>query len=98
MTIDFHPEAQSEFLASIRYYEKKAVGLGDQFYAEVQTALALLRSFPEIGSPFEESDRKFSLNKFPFSLVYNYEESEQYIEIYAVKHQNRKPGYWTSRR
>jgi len=31
VTIDFHPEAQSEFLASIRYYEKKAAGLGDQF-------------------------------------------------------------------
>ena len=69
MTVDFHPEAQNEFLASIKYYNQKAAGLGDQFYEEVQTALALLRSFPEIGSPFEASIRKFPLNRFSFALV-----------------------------
>lgn len=98
MTIDFHPEAQSEYLSSIKYYEKKAAGLGDEFSAEVQTALALLHSFPEIGSPFADSDRKLLLNRFPFALVYNYNEAKNYIEIYAVSHQNRKPGYWASRR
>ena len=98
MTIDFHPEAQNEFLSTIKYYNQKAAGLGDQFYDEVQTALALLRSFPEIGSPFQKSIRKFPLNRFSFALVYKYEEKNNYLEIYAVMHQGRKPNYWTSRK
>ncbi|MDZ7693633.1 MAG: type II toxin-antitoxin system RelE/ParE family toxin [Balneolaceae bacterium] len=98
MKIDFHPAAQNEFLTSIKYYNKKAAGLGDQFYTEVQTALALLRSFPEIGTPFEGSFRKFSLNRFSFALIYKYDEENNYLEIYAVMHQSRKPNYWTSRK
>jgi plasmid stabilization system protein ParE len=98
VTIDFHPEAQEEFLQSIKYYERKALGLGTEFSDEIRTTLALLQSFPEIGQPFEESERKISLNRFPFSLIYNYNEGENHIEIYAVKHYSRRPGYWISRK
>jgi plasmid stabilization system protein ParE len=98
VTIDFHPEAQEEVLESVKYYERKASGLGDRFSAEIQTTLALLQSFPEIGKPFVKSERKFSLNRFPFALIYNYNEVKNHIEIYAVKHHSRWPGYWTSRK
>ncbi len=98
MTIDFHPEAQEEFLQSISYYERKAPGLGAEFSSEMRTTLALLQAFPEIGKPFTDSERKLSLNRFPFALIYDYEELENHIGIYAVKHHSRRPGYWTSRK
>jgi toxin ParE1/3/4 len=35
MTFDFHPEAETEFLEAIAYYESCAPGLGEDFSLEV---------------------------------------------------------------
>ena len=32
MTFDFHPEAETEFLEAIAYYESCAPGLGEDFW------------------------------------------------------------------
>jgi toxin ParE1/3/4 len=35
MTFDFHPEAETEFLEAIAYYESCSPGLGEDFSLEV---------------------------------------------------------------
>jgi toxin ParE1/3/4 len=39
--------------------------------------------------------RRYLLHKFPFSVVY-FERSD-FIEVIAVAHHRRKPGYWWKR-
>jgi hypothetical protein len=39
--LEFHPEAEQEFLEAISYYEAEVPGLGERFEAEMQRASAL---------------------------------------------------------
>lgn len=49
MKLEFHPQAEQEFLGAVLYYEAEVPGLGERFDAEVRTASALLLEYPEIG-------------------------------------------------
>ena len=43
-----HPEAREEFLAAIDYYNNVEPGLGMAFYAEVESAIALVETYPDV--------------------------------------------------
>jgi hypothetical protein len=47
----FHPEAEAELGAAASFYESRNVGFGGAFAAEVQRVVALLREYPDTGSP-----------------------------------------------
>ena len=93
---DFHPEAKAEFIEATLYYESRRLGLGASFAAEVERAISLIRSHPDVGAPDRRSCRRMSLPGFPYSVVYRpYAKS---IVILAVAHQSRRPGYWRHRK
>ena len=96
MRFSYHPEAEQELLHSINYYENKTAGLGSEFLLEVEKTIDLINSFPELGTPFANSERRMLLNRFPFGIIYSIQ-GEQII-IYAFMHLNRKPGYWRTRK
>lgn len=93
-------EAQHEIRAAITWYESERSGLGGQFWDELQTALSLLRERPHIGrlvprSRSEPRPRRWPLRRFPFFVIYR--EFIADLEVVAVAHQSRKPGYWARR-
>ena len=92
----FHPEAQTEFEAEIRFYETQRPGFGLRFNTAVMTAVTRACQFPDSGAPERDAVRKHLTHKFPF-LVY-YELLDDRIVVWAVMHAARKPGYWRHRR
>lgn len=54
--------------------------------------------FPDSGSPSPEGEetRWALIETFPFAIVYR--PQGDLIEILAVMHQRRRPGYWENRR
>jgi toxin ParE1/3/4 len=94
--VAFHPEALSEFLSSVSYYQAKAHGLGESFADYIQGAIDQIRKNPVIGSNYEAGTRKIVLRRFPFSIVYDESNSAEII-IVAIIHHRRKPGYWKER-
>lgn len=95
MKLEFHPEAEQEFLESVSRYETEVLGLGERFDVEVQKASALLLEYPEIGPPIDDELRKLVLDRFPYYLIYF--SSSETVHILAVAHERRKPGYWLER-
>lgn len=53
---------------------------------------------PEIGSPRSGrlAHRRFTLTRFPYTIVYRMRETDVYIV--AIAHTSRRPGYWKNRR
>lgn len=49
MLVEFHPDADTEFIESAIFYEKRMTGLGHRFIYEVELGAKLLLSQPEIG-------------------------------------------------
>jgi plasmid stabilization system protein ParE len=94
-SVEFHPEAEAEFISAARYYEEQAEDLGFDFVSAVQRAYQRLADFPESGHSFGRHLRRVLVPGFPYGLVYRaYSER---ILIVAVAHLHRRPGYWRSR-
>ena len=95
MQLEFHPEAEQEFLEAVSRYEKEVPGLGEQMEAEIQVATNLLSQYPDIGTPVDAELRKLVLHRFPYYLIYSALPDKLYI--LALAHERRKPGYWDKR-
>jgi plasmid stabilization system protein ParE len=91
----FHPDAEAELAEAAEYYEAQRSGLGKAFSSEVTHTIALIREFPDAGTPMGASRRRMIVRRFPYSVVYRrYPDS---VVIVAVAHQSRRPGYWRGR-
>ncbi|MBI2469219.1 MAG: type II toxin-antitoxin system RelE/ParE family toxin [Candidatus Rokubacteria bacterium] len=93
--MEFHPEAQDEFISAAQFYESQSGGLGLDFILTVQHSYERLLEFPASGRPFGRRLRRLLVPKFPYGLVYRVEPERIYIV--AVMHLHRRPGYWRSR-
>ena len=99
-TCRFVSEARIEYHEAIRYYAAEAASpsLAARFVAEVEAAIITVRTHPEIWRIVEEPDvRRYVLRHFPFLLYYRYEPMEHLVDIYALMHTSRRPGYWRER-
>jgi plasmid stabilization system protein ParE len=97
MIFDFHPAADAELRAAIRWYEEQESELGTRFEAAVYESLARIGASPRAWKPWSENPavRIFSLWRFPFHIPYVSEGSR--IIVLAVAHSKREPGYWRDR-
>jgi toxin ParE1/3/4 len=93
--VPFLPAAREEFLAAAHHYDTAAPGLGHDFIAAVERAVARIAAFPEHGSPHLMGTRRVVLRRFPFSVVYLLE--PEAVLVVAVAHHSRRPGYWRDR-
>lgn len=77
------------------FYERESKGLGSDFLDEVESAIARICEYPEIGQVYSSKLRRFVLARFPYSVLYSIEDNE--LVIFAVAHHKRKPGFWKDR-
>ena len=94
MTLRFHPAAQDELIATAMYYEAARPGLGQQFRDSVQVVLDRLLAHPELGEE-RRGARRLMVAGFPYDIVYRTTNSA--LEVLAVAHHSRRPGYWSRR-
>lgn len=93
--VKYHRHAESELVASARYYELRREFLGDNFLDLVDEALAAIRANPVWGRPGKDNTRSWKVRRFPFRIIYL--EQPTRIWIVAVAHLSRKPNYWAKR-
>lgn len=95
MTVRFFGAAREEMLASALYLEKQETGLGERFLDDINRALVLIGRHPQAWRPIGRGLRCGRLAVFPYGLIYRIRAGQ--IEIVAVAHDSRRPGYWRSR-
>ena len=93
--IDVHPEAVAEAQAAARWYRERSALAADAFLAELDRAVERIAENPEIYPHYARGTRRYLLQRFPFYLVYR--EVVGKLEIVAIAHGRRKPGYWKKR-
>ncbi len=90
-----HPQAVSEFHSAIRYYQQQEEKLGRRFFAAVGTAIESIQLNPKIYRNFDADCRKCRVLKFPYGVIFR--EKGEKIQIIAIMHLHRRPGYWKKR-
>ena len=96
-SVIFLPEAEAEIDASVRWYEGRRVGLGLEFLGVLDRAIARIAEEPG-HFPAWSGDQRFRqavLGRFPYVVLF--EIRGDVIEIVAVPHGRRRPGFWRER-
>lgn len=94
MTLRFHPAAQDELIESALYYEAARPGLGVTFRGAVRAVLDRLIEHPELGET-RRGTRRLMVAGFPYDIIYRVMAVD--IEVLAIAHHRRRPGYWRRR-
>ena len=95
MNISYHPAAAQDIVNAAHYHETQLTGLGADFLAEVDDAIADIAEGPE---RFAEIDgvRMYLVKRFPYGIYFRCDESS--VRILNVKHHRRNPRYGMNRR
>src|SRR5471030_2925118 len=91
--VEIHPEAMAEAAAALAWYSERSLRAPLAFAAEIDKALEAISVAPERWPVFEADCRRFPLYRFPYFIVYR-QKSERLVQVVAVAHARRKPGYW----
>jgi len=97
MIIHFHPDAEFEFKKVIEYYELQDKQLGFRFSEEVRKTLERIRINPVAWTSVSNNLRRTLTDRFPYGILYNYDETDNIIYVVAVMHLHKEPGYWKER-
>ncbi len=92
MNYFFNEKARAEFLAAMRYYEAEQPGLGRRFLREADRCLEHARAFPEAFAKVDDQCRRAPMRRFPYGVIYR--RRGERLEVMAVMHLHREPGYW----
>jgi toxin ParE1/3/4 len=97
-TLRVLPDAEAELQSAALWYEEKRRGLGIEFVAVVDKALQSVLENPEACPVWRPNRpyRKRSLKRFPYVVFFRIDSAT--VEIVAVAHAKRRPGYWLDRR
>ncbi|RLB47134.1 MAG: type II toxin-antitoxin system RelE/ParE family toxin [Deltaproteobacteria bacterium] len=91
------PAAESEAAAAAYWYEEREEGLGVEFVGELDAALERVVARPRAFALWRKNRpfRRARLKRFPYLIFFRLLEEE--IEVVAVAHAKRSPGYWATR-
>ncbi|MBI3014455.1 MAG: type II toxin-antitoxin system RelE/ParE family toxin [Candidatus Tectomicrobia bacterium] len=93
--VRFHPAAAAEVETARQWYAERSPLAARAFLAEMDLSVERVRGAPQRWPRYVKRTRRYMLPRFPFSVIYRVQ--GQMIEVVAVAHQRRKPGYWQSR-
>ncbi len=94
-TLVVAPEAELDFAEAYVWYERRRIGLGEEFLSSVDACMEGIRRQPEMCPLVHETYRRSLIRRFPYMLFYEYAEST--VTVYSVFHTSRDPEKWRQR-
>ncbi len=99
MNLRILSEAMVETHRAAQWYEDRRIGLGEEFLARFAVGIEAIKKNPsrysKLRIPSKKHIRRYLLEQFPFSIVYELRSQE--ILVIAVAHGSQRPAYWLGR-
>lgn len=93
--LSYHSAARQEIKAAHAWYRGQSLQAADGFYEELLPALDRIHDRPGLYPQHLYGTQRVVLLKYPFSIIHR--ELPHEIQIVAVAHAKRSPGYWAKR-
>jgi plasmid stabilization system protein ParE len=87
----FHPAAQEDYESSVSWYLKRSLKAATNFVDTVENGLSFICADPKICRNTYKNYHELTLPKYPCTIVFTMEESQQMVIIIAIYHQKRNP-------
>src|SRR3954453_16466206 len=95
MLVSISEEALAEIEDSRAWYRKRSHSAEAAFLHEVDRAIDVVAGAPHRWPAYLRGTRRYVFKTFPYSLVYVIE--DEIVNVIAVAHDKRRPGYWRKR-
>ncbi|HAP39742.1 MAG TPA: plasmid stabilization protein [Nitrospira sp.] len=95
LSVVFHPAAVEEAQAARQWYAARSQSAADSFLAELDRGIEAVSLAPERWPLFVHDTRRYLFQRFPFQLVYRVVKDS--VQVVALAHGRRRPGYWKLR-
>jgi len=93
--VQLHPAAEQELKKAYLWYLERNATVAEAFRSEVDHAIRVVAESPARWPRLTKSIRRYVFPRFPFSLVYRVKPT--HVEVIAIAHQKKRPGYWQPR-
>jgi plasmid stabilization system protein ParE len=94
--VRIHPEAVAEGIEAHRWYRERSSPAAREFKAALRRAVFRITDRPQAWPLVDAVHRRCPVGAFPFSMIYRELDAGR-IEILAIAHAKRRPGYWRAR-
>lgn len=89
------PQAEDDLAQAKKWYDKKRVGLGDDFLEHVEKAFETIQRIPLASRPVYQDVSLMRVPKYPYMVFDRVDDSQ--ITVLAIYHTSRDPAGWQSR-
>ena len=89
--VEIHEEAALEYEAALDWYLQRNLLAASKFVDAISRAMDTIVEAPHRWPAGSQGTRRFLLQRFPFAIVYR--ELSAAIQVLAIAHASRKPGY-----
>jgi plasmid stabilization system protein ParE len=93
--VSFHPEAVADAREARLWYAEIDPRLADDFVAQLDLAIARIATSPLTWPTSGLRTRRYLMHRFPYAIIYRVHGEE--VQVLAVAHGHRRPGYWRKR-
>jgi toxin ParE1/3/4 len=93
--VEFDSGATEDVKAAVAWYRRRSNKAAVEFIEELNRATATIQEAPTRWAIQKNNTRRFSLWRFPFTVIF--EEEDSRIVVWAVAHGSRRPDYWVKR-
>jgi len=94
-SLRIHPAALEEAEAAVDWYARRSRRAARMFLDEIDLAIDQIGQNPEQYPLYHFGARRMVLRRFPFVIVFR--SLAAGVEIIAIAHGRRLPGYWRER-
>src|SRR5579871_2259365 len=91
------PTAKQDMNDGFRWYEGQRAGVGKRFLAAVKARLAAVRRMPKAHQVIHGTCRRAVIHNWPYIIIYDYDEPNDTVIVYAVFHTSQDPAKWQQR-
>lgn len=91
-----YPESAEDHTKQVAYYEQMQPGLDRRYHTEFQNLIAWVCATPDRSRIILAPDIRRAMFKFfHFDLIYRALNGQ--VQVLAIAHHCRQPGYWSAR-
>jgi plasmid stabilization system protein ParE len=94
-SLEIHPAALAESKLAIAWYWERSQTAALKFVAELDRVVEQIVESPQRWPADDVGTQRFVMQRFPFAIVYR--EKEEVVQVLAIAHGHRRPGYWKDR-
>lgn len=87
--------AVAEAAAARRWYEERSPVAAALFIDELSLGITAIADAPTTWPQYVVGTRRYLMRRFPFFIVYR--SIDETVQIVAIAHARRRPGYWAAR-